>query len=812
MISFRFHLVSLTAVFLALALGIVLGYTVLNEATVSSLESRIKVVRRQKDEARNELSIWSKFAQDSENAVTAGQLDGVRVLIVAPEGTDSGTLDDLDRALANAGAIDAGRLMLADKWRDEGPTTRVAIAGALGIVGPISTEAVTATAAERLAAEMAEGGGATLPALVAANLVRLDAGDPAATPGENARLVFVTDAPPSGFTEPLARAVGQRMPARVLVTDASSDDEFDQSLVALLRDDPGEARLSTVDHVQSSRGPRCGDPRVAGVCPRRGGQLRRQRFRRGPSHSRQRMIAPAQAGRASRDAAAVSIWNLASRVTGILRVVTLGGALGATRLGDTYQGSNQVSNVLFELLAAGTLSAILVPGLVARMSGHDVAAARSFAGVVLGRSLAVLLPLVVVAAALARPVSRLLFAGNGGASHDAQVRLGAFLLLFVLPQLLLYAWGAVATAVLHAAGRFAAASLAPVANNVVVAAGLGLFWYRGAHGLALSHEDRWLLGATALGGVVAMAAVPAIAAWRAGLGVVPRLGSAAEITGVGRDAAWGSLALLPAQVVAFASLLVAARVSGGVAAYQIAFTFFLLPHALIGHPTTTVLYPRLARLAVDGPSAPMRVLAGSGLELLVGMLVIAAALTAALAPWLVRIVAVGELAVTDGRRLTATVLGWLALGLPAYGGFLLLTRVSYAVGDVRRPAQAALWGAAIAGVVLLAATTPNDTASIVALVALAHTAMVIVAAAVLLNYARAAVWIELRVRHLGRFLVAATVAGVAARLVADGGGTNPSRLAAAVVVMGAAALGAGVYVGILYVLGLRRLPRLDIGA
>lgn len=254
MISFRFHLMSLTAVFLALALGIVLGYTVLDEATVNTLESRIRVVRGQKDDALDSLAVWNRFGEQSEEAIVAGRLEGVRVLVVAPEGTDGGTLDDLDGALASAGAVDAGHLELSDKWAEEGPPTRTAVAGALGIVGPISTEAVVATAAERLAREFAEGGGPTLPALIAANLVQLDAGDPAATPGADVRIVIVSQGVPEGVVEPLARALGQQLPARVLVADASNDEEFEQSLVALLREDPGEARLSTVDHVGTPRG------------------------------------------------------------------------------------------------------------------------------------------------------------------------------------------------------------------------------------------------------------------------------------------------------------------------------------------------------------------------------------------------------------------------------------------------------------------------------------------------------------------------------------------------------------------------------
>ncbi len=44
MINFRFHLVSLVAVFLALAIGIVMGYGVLGQPTVDTLQDRIDVV------------------------------------------------------------------------------------------------------------------------------------------------------------------------------------------------------------------------------------------------------------------------------------------------------------------------------------------------------------------------------------------------------------------------------------------------------------------------------------------------------------------------------------------------------------------------------------------------------------------------------------------------------------------------------------------------------------------------------------------------------------------------------------------------
>ena len=50
-----------------------------------------------------------------------------------------------------------------------------------------------------------------------------------------------------------------------------------------------------------------------------------------------------------------------SRACGFVRVLVIAAALGTTYLGNTFQATNSVSNVLFELLAAGALSAVLVP-------------------------------------------------------------------------------------------------------------------------------------------------------------------------------------------------------------------------------------------------------------------------------------------------------------------------------------------------------------------------------------------------------------------------------------------------------------------
>ena len=62
---------------------------------------------------------------------------------------------------------------------------------------------------------------------------------------------------------------------------------------------------------------------------------------------------------------------LVSRVIGFVRVLVVAAVLGTTFLGNAFQSANSVSNVLFELLAAGALSAVLVPAFVKLLEAGD---------------------------------------------------------------------------------------------------------------------------------------------------------------------------------------------------------------------------------------------------------------------------------------------------------------------------------------------------------------------------------------------------------------------------------------------------------
>jgi putative peptidoglycan lipid II flippase len=498
-----------------------------------------------------------------------------------------------------------------------------------------------------------------------------------------------------------------------------------------------------------------------------------------------------------RAGAGVAAWNLVSRATGFVRVLAVGAALGTTYLGNTYQSANLVSNVLFELLAAGVLSSVLVPRFVARLAGSGREDATRLAGAVLGVLLVALLPVVVAAALAAGPIMRLLtVAVDDPVVRAREVELGRFFLWFFVPQVLLYAVGTVVTGLLHADNRFAAAAAAPVANNVVVTVTMVAFALlrEGPPSLDLPTAHKVLLAVGTTAGVAAMSGIPLAAAWRAGLRIRPRWAPGTpELRGMARQGAWAGVWLALTQVLLAVTLVLANRVEGGVVAFQIAFTFFLLPFALGAHPVMTALYPRLAADAHAGDRAGFAARLAGGVTVTAIVVLPASALLAALARPLLRVVAVGALG--GGGPLVARTLSAYAVGLGGYAAFQLLTRACYALGDTRLPALVNLVATAVGVALMVWWSSAASGGDRVVALGLAHS-LVQTAAAVALGVVLAR-RLGRRVAGpaVGRAAVAAVAGGLGAYGVARalGGGTRPAALGALVLSgLAGAAVSAGV--------------------
>lgn len=435
-----------------------------------------------------------------------------------------------------------------------------------------------------------------------------------------------------------------------------------------------------------------------------------------------------QGTQALRPAVTIAAWNAVSRITGFARVLAVTAALGATFLGNTYQQANLVSTVLFELLAAGLLTVPLVPALVARPDD-----APRLLGALWGLSLAVLGGLALLLAVLGRPLMlALTSAAPAGVSHR-QAALGAFLLCFFAPQLVLYAGSAITTAFLNSRGRFSAAAAAPVANNLVVIGTMGAFvMIEGSNpSLDVSTPGKLVLGLGTTLGVAAMCALPAIAAARQGLRLRPTVAwRDPMVSAVAREGVWAGSLIGGQQVLLAATLILANRVEGGVVATQLAFTFFLLPHALLAHPVYTSVFPTLAARASAGELAGFRGDMGIAVRRLLLLLVPAAVGLALTGEMVLRILRVGAFR-EAGVELTASALRAYCVGLVGYGVFMLLCRAWAALGETRTAGVVAMTTSMAGAAAMILVSSISDGAAVVSGIALSHSLTMTLAALLL---------------------------------------------------------------------------------
>ncbi|HET6663057.1 MAG TPA: lipid II flippase MurJ [Acidimicrobiales bacterium] len=506
--------------------------------------------------------------------------------------------------------------------------------------------------------------------------------------------------------------------------------------------------------------------------------------------------------RTARAAAGMGAVTAVSRTLGFVRVLVVTAVLGTTSLGDAFQSANSVSNVLFELLAAGALSAVLVPTFVHLLDRDDEVGAERVAGGVLGVALAVLGPITIVGVVCAPLLARALTIGVDSDVAAAQQTLVTYLLRFFLPQVLLYAAGTIITAVLYAKRRFAITAAAPIGNTVVMVACLALFRVVAGPdpGLDLTTGEKLLLAAAGTGGVVAFVGLLLAAGAASGFRLRPRWpGSDPQVVGVLGHSGWGVVLHTGAGLLLGAAIVTAAGVVGGVVAYQVGWVIFLAPYAVLAQPIHTAILPEMV---TEAREAGLRQVAASlrwALERMALLVLPATAAMIALASPALRAVAFGE---TDSQLLAAAVAG-LATGLYAYSSFLLLARGYYALGDSRTPGVVSLVSAAVGvGVMVVSAALVDGTARIV-LLGLGHSVAYTVGAAVLALGLARRTGASLRPAAVGRIALVSAFAGIGGWAASEALlGDDPGRLAALATVMAIVAVGAGVVIAGYRLLGV----------
>jgi hypothetical protein len=145
-INIRYHIISLTAVFLALGIGLTLGSSFLDRVTVDTLQRQLTTVEGQVRETRSEnsdLRRWVDEREDLDRAladqlperVLGDHLAEVPVLVIATDGTDEDLVDRAVASLAGSGADVAGTWWVTDRWALEASSDQADLAAALGLSG-----------------------------------------------------------------------------------------------------------------------------------------------------------------------------------------------------------------------------------------------------------------------------------------------------------------------------------------------------------------------------------------------------------------------------------------------------------------------------------------------------------------------------------------------------------------------------------------------------------------------------------------------------------------------------------------------------
>lgn len=508
-------------------------------------------------------------------------------------------------------------------------------------------------------------------------------------------------------------------------------------------------------------------------------------------------------GRTGATVGGMAAATVVSRATGFVRTLAIAWALGATVLGDAFNVANTAPNMIFQLAAGGVLSSAIVP-ILARATTDEERRERAAAlyglvlatGVVASAAVALGAPLVVA----------VLTAGAAGRpDHTDLAQTASTWLRWFAPQVVAYAIGVYAVAVMTHHRRLVLGAAASIITNVLATGGAIVFVViqggaRPAIGVA-SEDAIAALGVATTAGVVAMAAVQAWGAHRVepGLRIRLRLRDPA-IADVRRVAPWVTLYVVVNQLGLAVVTALASSVPGGVSAYQWAFTVMQLPHAVIAVTVISAAFPRVAAAVAADESPDVHL--EPAVRALSRVLVPAAAALAAVAPVL-GVALVGS----DGSRLVGAGVAAFAVGLVPFSLFQLGTRTSYAYQDARTPALVNI-AVNVVNVAVDAAVIAlvSDDALRVAGLAIGHATSYVMGVALLARMlARRRVRLLAGLAPFGRPLSAAVCVGAATALTTRiiRAGTQWESLRA----VGAAAVVAAVVFASLAIIATRSAPR-----
>jgi putative peptidoglycan lipid II flippase len=406
--------------------------------------------------------------------------------------------------------------------------------------------------------------------------------------------------------------------------------------------------------------------------------------------------ARSRGGGIGRAAVLIGAITMLARVIGFGRQVVFAHTVQASCLGTAYTTANMVPNIIYDIVAGGALTAVVVPvlaGPAMAALAADREQARQISSALLSWAVLLLVPVSALVALIARPLVSVLLGGTPGCPRAAMVAMSARMLETFAPQILLYGLAVVLYGILQSHRRFAAPALAPVLSSAAV---IGAYFWFGVTGNGYQDMLRpvptlaWVVlavGTTV--GVAALVATPLIPAARLRLRLRPTLAFPAGVGARVRSLAMAGVATLIAQDASVAVVIVLANSRGGSGAlvlYSFAWAVFFVPYAVLAVPIATSAFPELSarddRFDATSATSTRAVIVASWLGV--------AGMAGTCVP-LARVFQSHAGQSADARQL-AIALAAFAPGLVGYGLTANLSRVLYAYGRSRAAALAVSGG------------------------------------------------------------------------------------------------------------------------
>jgi len=167
MVSFRYHVVTIVAVFVALAVGILMASSLLDPGLLRNLQNRTTDLSRQVDQLtkqvrdqQSQLKVLTKFANQAMPSLVGNRLQGRRVVLLTERGIDLSNLNVVRQTLAGSGGAGAtvqGVVVLNPSMTLKDSASRAAAARILGLSASTPTSRLSDGLGRLLGARLATG-------------------------------------------------------------------------------------------------------------------------------------------------------------------------------------------------------------------------------------------------------------------------------------------------------------------------------------------------------------------------------------------------------------------------------------------------------------------------------------------------------------------------------------------------------------------------------------------------------------------------------------------------------------------------------